>query len=245
MSITRHQAVSAYQRWKPPSFDEGGDDASLDHAAPSPFGDTLPEHNEPSRVAEEPAEPEPPAINLPTADELEQMYEQARAEGHAQGHAEGYEAGFAEGKRTAELEAQHLQQVVAHFDQSVSAINENIAHEIVALAIAVARQMIGKAVESDPEAVLHVVREALLQLPHNRSRLHVNPADAELIRQHLGDQLDQGHHQILEDEHIARGGCRIESTGCEIDATLPVRWQRVLESMGQDADEWGLEDWGL
>ncbi len=246
MSITRHQAVSAYRRWVPASFDESGDDEPT-RPEDSPLeGDAANASTNTEAADENPAtDPEAPRINLPTADDIEQIYEQARTEGLNQGLAEGLETGFADGKQAADEEAARLRQLLASFDNAVSEVNQSVANEIVALAVAVARQMIGKAVESDPEAVLHVVREALLQLPHNRSRLHVNPADAELIRQHLGDQLDHAHHQLLEDEGIARGGCRIEATGCEIDATLATRWKRVLEGIGQNADDWGIEDWGV
>jgi len=36
---------------------------------------------------------------------------------------------------------------------------------------------------------------------------------------------------------MERGGCRIESANSEIDATLDVRWKRIVAALGRD-DAW-------
>jgi flagellar assembly protein FliH len=69
--------------------------------------------------------------------------------------------------------------------------------------------------------------------------LLVHPADAALIRKAAEDDsaLAALPWKIVEDAHIERGGCRLETPTTEVDATLETRWRRVLASLGRD-DPW-------
>lgn len=221
MSVTRHQAVGAYQRWTPPSFD--GDEAATPEEPPSA---EQPPPTPAAAAAPEPASaPEEPPVKLPTAEEIEAMYEQARADGE--------KAGFDEGMKKATAEAAQLTRLVRSMDTALDQLGGEVAEEIAALAIALARQMVGSTLEAKPEAVVDVVREALQQVPQGKVRIHLHPEDVKLVRTHLDDQLETGHHHLIEDAAVARGGCRLEAAGCDIDATLPTRWERVLTSIGR------------
>lgn len=238
MTVTRHQAVGAYQPWQPPSFDSGGEPPGDKATDKTPAMDTATGADRP----DESVDAVDPDFRLPTADEIEQIYEQARQEGHEAGFAEGRTAGYTEGKALGRAEAERLAALVSTLETSLEALDQEVAQEIVTLAIAMARQIVGHAVTVDSTAVLHVVREALLQLPQNKVRIHINPQDAAGIREYLGDQLEQGHHHLLEDESIERGGCRLESAGCEVDATMETRWRRVVEGMGRDPGPWTADE---
>ncbi len=54
------------------------------------------------------------------------------------------------------------------------------------------------------------------------------------MRLALGERLKQGGWEIVEDAQLSRGGCRLEATECEIDATLERRWERVVSAIGSD-----------
>ncbi|MDX5362851.1 MAG: flagellar assembly protein FliH [Pseudazoarcus pumilus] len=215
MSVTRHQAVGAYQRWTPPAFD-GEPEAPAEEAAVEPAEAPA------AQAAPEPAEP---PVKLPTADEIEAMYEQARRDGE--------KAGFDEGMKKAQAEAAQLTRLVRSMDSALDQLGGDVAEEIATLAIALARELVGDTLEARPEAVVAVVREALQQVPQGKVRIHLNPEDVKLVRSHLDDQLETGHHHLIEDAAVARGGCRLEAAGCDIDGTLPTRWERVLASIGR------------
>src|SRR5690606_22420420 len=91
------------------------------------------------------------------------------------------------------------------------------------------------ALREQPEAMLAAVREVLHINPAatGAMRLWVHPADLELVRQHLADELREGHWRVLADESIARGGCRAETPYGDIDATLQTRWRRIAASLGR------------
>lgn len=227
MSVTRHQAVGAYQRWTPPAFD-GSDEPEPEPVAAAP----QPPHAAKASAAE--TEPAEPPVKLPTAEEIEAMYEQARSEGE--------KAGFDEGMKKAQAEAAQLARLVRAMDGALDQLGGEVAEEIAALALALAREMVGEALQARPEAVVAVVREALQQVPQGKVRIHLNPEDVKLVRSHLDDQLETGHHHLIEDAAVARGGCRLEATGCDIDATLPTRWERVLASIGRGPQSVAQDD---
>ncbi len=255
MSVTRHQAVGAYQPWKPPAFDKQGQsgESAADSGAAAAHGDA---------PAENDTAPAQPAIKLPTAEEIEEMFEQARHEGYGAGHEEGHAAGLDEGRkagfeegRTAGFEAgqtaglvevraqttdiaARLTALVGTMDQAIDAMGQDIAEEIVTLAIELARQMIKHTLDEHPEAVTEIVRQALLLLPQAKVNIHLNPDDVALVHEYLGDQIEHGHHRLIDDETITRGGCKLEAANSEVDATMEIRWRRILEGLGRTGNEW-------
>lgn len=253
MSITRHQAVGAYQRWQPEPFDESDQTASPSgkrRALPEPEPD--PELDPDVSTDTEPDETHShtsfstPEFKLPTAEEIEAMYEQARSEGHATGLEEGRATGRAEGltqgKIEAKKEADRLAGLVNTMNTELDRLHGEIAEEIVTLALVVARQMVGQTLAAHPIAIADTVREALQQLPQGKARVHVHPDDVALLREYLDDQLEHGHHHILEDASMTPGGCIVEAAGCQIDGSIETRWQRVLNGIGRQSPEWQAYD---
>lgn len=231
MSFTRHQAVGAYQRWEPPAFDEQADApaAPADNAA-----DAAPVHAPAPVEPDATEETQGPAIQLPTAEEIETMFEDARREGFA--------AGFVDGAEAARQQVARLAELTDTLDASLARLDGEIAEEVVALAIELARRMVRRTLAEQPAAINEVVREAMQQLPQSRITIHVNPDDAALVREFLAEQGAHQPARLVEDEGVARGGCRLQSENSEIDATLETRWRRILEGIGRANDtRWDAE----
>jgi len=66
--------------------------------------------------------------------------------------------------------------------------------------------------------------------------LVLNPEDANLVRQMLAYEYQESVWRVIEDPHMARGGCRIETAEGELDATVETRWKRIVSALGSDAD---------
>lgn len=228
MGFERNQAAGAYRRWEPPRFD----------APPAP--EPVPEEDEPETLAAEPeplhvieeAPPPPPepAFKLPTAQDIERIHEEA--------HKEGYAAGYDEGTARGRVEALQLHTLVESMDTALKQIDQDVAEEVVALAIEVARQMVIRTMKEHPGMVVDVVREALQHLPQGKAMIHLNPDDAVLVREYLGEQLAHNEHRIVEDDLVDRGGCRVESAGSVVDATVQTRWRRIMENLNCDDTDW-------
>ena len=135
-----------------------------------------------------------------------------------------------------------LERLADGLEQALHALDNEVAEEIMALAIEMARRMVKLTLAEHPETVLETVRTALLQLPQGHAQIHLHPDDMALVRQHLGEQLGHGGHRLQEDARLQRGECRIDGQGAQVDATLETRWRRVLESIGHDRARWQVPD---
>ena len=194
--------------------------ASFDPPKPKPAAEPPPPPPPPAAV-----EPPPePAVKLPTAEEVESIYSQAREE--------GYRVGFNEGQQAALAEAQKISDLVEKLDEAITGMEDEVAEELLALSLEIARQVVRETVRLQPQAILAVVREALLQLPHQHAMVYLHPDDAALVRLHIGDQLAHAGHRIQDDPALTRGDCQIEAGNTRVDATLEHRWQRVVAGLG-------------
>lgn len=149
---------------------------------------------------------------------------------------EGFRRGYAAGQAQAGAETERLRSIAGQLAQSFTSLENELAEQLLDLALDVARQMLRSDVKARREALLPVVREAMQCLPDQvqRPQLLLNPADVDLVRARIGDELQLNGLGIVEDHRIEPGGCRISAINCEVDATLPARWRRVISVLGRD-----------
>lgn len=208
---------TAWERWELASFDAGQQRKPADKADAG------------GEVAG--------AVKLPTAAEIEQIHQQAHDEGYQRGQTEGYQAGLKEGQAKALAEAQRLANAAGKLESALARLEETVADELLSLAVELAREVVRQEISARPETLLAVVREALGQLPHQHVAIYLNPEDASLLRSYLGDQLAHAGHRIHEDFKLARGDCVLEAGGSQLDASVAMRWRRVLDGLGL-TDAW-------
>lgn len=212
--------LTAWERWELASFDEN-------HKAPALVEPSI-----------QPSEEEVAAelVKLPTAEEIEQILQQARDDGFQKGLEEGrqsgLEKGLEEGQAKIRAEATKLAQATNKLNKSLEELDAKVAEELLALAIEIAREVVRQEISARPETLLDVVREALSQLPHQHAAIYLHPEDASLLRSYMGDQLSHAGHRIHEDFKLGRGDCVLEAGGSQLDATIAMRWRRVLEGLG-------------
>ncbi|WP_341675303.1 flagellar assembly protein FliH [Niveibacterium sp. SC-1] len=229
--IRAHQAAGAYRRLRFESFDAPAQEAQQPAPpAAQPQAQVVPEVPAPpaSEAQVPPADPRElaPGVRLPTAEEIEAM--------HAQAAKDGYDAGYEDGSARGRREAAELHQLLSAFQESLSAMDSAIADELLAASLEIARLVVREEIKARPETILTVVREALTQMPQQHAQVHVHPEDAQLVRQYLGEQITHAGQRIVEDEHIERGGCRIDSAGTQVDASVATRWRRVIENLSRE-----------
>jgi flagellar assembly protein FliH len=173
-------------------------------------------------------------VNLPTIEQISAIQEQARQEGYQAGHAEGY----AQGQQKAALETTRLRKLADGFSAEVSQADERISQQVLDLSIDLARAILKTALAVRPELVIPIVKEAVRYLPamQQPALLFLNPDDAALVKDRIGDELDKLGWQVADDAHLVRGGCRVETANNQIDASLPTRWQRLAASLSKESD---------
>jgi flagellar assembly protein FliH len=160
--------------------------------------------------------------------ELARLREAARAEGYSEGLA----AGRVEGEQA----CGRMKQLVESFGNTLDNLDFRLADMVLELALDVARQVVAGELAARPERILDVVNLALKQMAESsrEARLLLNPDDATLVRPHLDQVLDKNRLRIVEDVRIVRGGCLIETSQGDLDATLPARWRQVVQVLGSN-----------
>lgn len=177
---------------------------------------------------------------LTSAEELERMHAEARAEGYAIGFREGQEAGQQSmAMMVAESTARYAE-LLGNLQLALDDLDQHVADQVLGVALEVAAQVLRGAINTRSELLLPVIREAIAALPlhHAHVVLRMNPMDAPLIREQIGEQLAQTGTQIIDDPEVSIGGCQLVAGASEVDATIETRWKRVLESIGVAPLEW-------
>ncbi len=172
------------------------------------------------------SEPSTPVADIEA--ELNALREAARAEGYA----EGLTRGLAE----TEQANKRMKQLIESFGYTLDNLDFHLAEMVLDLALDVARQVVTGELSARPEHILDVVNLALKQMAESsrEARLLLNPEDAVLVRPHLDQVLDKNRLRIVEDVRIVRGGCMIETSQGDLDATLPTRWRQVVQVLGSN-----------
>lgn len=164
------------------------------------------------------------------------------AEGHAQGATNGYHDGHAEGLEQGRTEAAHelkqqvqtvLQPLIPmaqQFDDALTQLRDEIAEQLVELALMTGNHLARDRLDIQPELILNIVRDLLHTEPMltGKPRVWLHPDDLTLVREHLGCEFDAAGWSLQPDEQIRRGGCRATSTSGEIDATWEGRWDAIM-----------------
>lgn len=219
--------LTAWERWELASFD-----AEIPVAAD---GATL--HS---------ANGQPEAVPLPLdRAEIERICAEAREDGYQAGYHSGYELGkrkgYEDGQAAAQAEARRIGQAADSLEESLREFDQQVADELLALAVEIARRVVRHEIATRPDTILGVVNEALTHLPHQHVAIHLHPDDAALVRAQLGEALAHAGHRILEEPTLQPGDCLLESGGSQIDAATATRWRRVIENLGVNAP-WKIKE---
>ena len=172
------------------------------------------------------------------ANNAHQLEAQARAAAQAQGHREGLEAGRREALQENAARAARLDELILTLTADLARLDTELARDVVELGLTVARKIIGEAIRTRPEAVLHAVEDALQHLGRVQGDITVivHPEDAAVVREHLEATAGARTWSLKEAVTMGRGGCRIEAGGSEIDATVAQRWHRITAALGNPRD---------
>lgn len=157
-------------------------------------------------------------------------------EAYAEGFARGQEAGHAAFIESVGQAAQVLEQAGAAMAEARERFLGSLETELLELTKAAAERVLRREVRTDPELIRTTIRAALESLlDREHFTVYVNPKDLEVLREHDADLLGRFDAalgiEVVEDEDIEPGGCRVESEEVHVDARTDVQLQRVLDAM--------------
>lgn len=207
--------ASEVQRWRVPDMDRAHEE---EEGVESPSLET----------AEVASEPEEPAPQLPTAEEIEAIQRDAREEGWQCGYREGLAAAEAEVRQRIES----LDVLLGSLQAPLQRADDQVVEQLTRLATLLAKQIIRRELHLDSGQIVAVVREALTLMPASGPvTVLLHPEDASLLREALGEQGEERNWHIEEDTLISRGGCQVKSETSRIDATLERQISAMVASV--------------
>lgn len=186
----------------------------------------------------QPAKPRRDAAqsNNSSDEESASPQERARIEAfaYARGRADGEKIAHAELLPALTSAADSLLEALEHVQLHQARWTANAEENLSVLAVAIARNLIAREVETDATIVSDLVKRALSQFPLDQQvtvRLH--PDDVEVCEKHLSANATRTHDiRWLADALVQRGGCMVEGRERIIDGRVDTALERVYRLIG-------------
>ena len=178
----------------------------------------------------------------------EALKAKAKEEGYQEGVSRGSEDGYEEGEKKGEEAglAKHAEATARFEALFTTALAEKEAYFvdrealIVELATRVAAKVIGREVDTRPDHITHLLRQAVRRLS-DRSKLVVtlHPDDLERVSQARADGAlsfnGVKQMEFLADDKMVQGGLRVQSGGQTLDATLDGQLTEIVRGLLEEA----------
>jgi flagellar assembly protein FliH len=164
---------------------------------------------------------------------------------------DAYEKGFAQGEKDgAELGRKRWETVFDSFRQlaaELGRIQENLPRhyerEMVVLVFAIAKKILRLDLPLREETILKTLRAAFEYVVDPRNVIiHLHPKDHQHLITHpeglpWGPKGGESHNiRFISDPTVTRGGCFLETSFGEIDATLETQLDQLLSQVGSPFD---------
>lgn len=154
------------------------------------------------------------------------LLKQAEAECHElkeQAKKEGFQEGLSQ-----------LSEKILELDQEKKRLSHEMNQLVLPLALKAAKKIVGKEIESHPDAIVSIVMQALAPAMQNHKVIiWVNKLDREALEQAkpaLKEKLEHVETLLIKDrEDVVSGGCIIETESGIINASVDNQW-RALEA---------------
>lgn len=150
-------------------------------------------------------------------------------EAFATAYAQGERAGIEAGTTRADAMLRRLSDTLRELDELRRSMIRQTEHQIVQLAVEMARRILRREVQVDSDLLCAMARVALDRLGDAApATIRLNPEDYHAIVARQGGSWAGNHVNVVADPAVGRGGCMVESSFGFIDASVEAQF-RVLE----------------
>jgi flagellar assembly protein FliH len=156
---------------------------------------------------------------------------------------EAYQKGLADASAHIEQESGRLLSVARslldQLGEPIQMIDEQVRQQLVALAIAIAKQLIKTEVKHNPEHILKLVEQALTVLPDSPSTIYVylSSQDTSEIKEKFQLADEHPNWKIVEDPALESGGCKVFTESSSVDLTIDAQLARIAAKFLESEDE--------
>ncbi len=160
----------------------------------------------------------------------------------------GFTAGVAAGRQQAEEDFENstktLMRICTELDRLRETILQNSAGEMKELVLAISEKIIRHSVMEQEETIIATIKDAIhLAVKSDAFQIQINPDDLKAVearKKEIIDSISGLDNIILKpDATVERGGCKLESTCCTVDATITSQIKVIHDSV---MAEEGLHD---
>ncbi len=151
-----------------------------------------------------------------------------------------YESGFRQGEKTGmEMAEKKIESLMSRYADAVLEIGKvkaglysQVEREVVKLAVEIAKKIVCREIQADPDIIQALVRVALGHVAEKSAvTVHLHPTDYNFVLEHRSELSPGGESGcevvLLADKSIERGGCLVETECGEIDARIEERFREV------------------
>ncbi len=171
------------------------------------------------------------------ADEIEKVSKES--------YQMGWEDALNKSREDVEILCKSLNKAIEDLKHERDHIWNKSEKEIIKLTFAIAKKAVYQEVsQSNSKIIENVVSDAINKVKENRIlSIRVNPDDIKRLEtmKAAGLQNDMGAYELISDNNITRGGCKVVTDcGC-VDSMVETRWNEIMLTI----DELDLETEGM
>jgi flagellar assembly protein FliH len=161
----------------------------------------------------------------------------ARVEKNAfeNGFHQGQKAGLEEAEKKLNILMQRYAETITEIDNLKTALYSRVEREVVKLALEVAKKIVHREVQADPEIVQTLVKVTLSHAASKSAvKVRLHPSDYSNIMKHrlaLSSANPEGREiELVSDKSIEQGGCLVQTECGDIDARIAEKFREVERS---------------
>lgn len=146
---------------------------------------------------------------------------------------DGYKAGL----ERAQEDIQQIKGALESFLNAKQEVFEYIAPDILEISVDIARKIVKKEIEQDPQIVLETIMDVLKGISKEEAnmKIKVNPAQVEMVKETLPDIISylglDAKMKVISDDTIEVGSCIVHTTNGIVDATIDTQLEIIKEAL--------------
>ena len=164
----------------------------------------------------------------PEAAELERQMESRVRQAHDAGRREGEEAASRQLGARVDAQISKLAQGLAELASLRARVRREAEIEMVQLSVAVARKILNRDTQTDPDALVGVFKAALQKVESREVlRVRVSPHHADSLRRNIEQAGLPQRIDVQADPGLEAGGIVLETTQGSLDASIETQLQEI------------------
>lgn len=144
---------------------------------------------------------------------------------------EGYKAGL----EKASMDLQQFRGAINRFLQAEQEVFEYIAPDFLEISIDIAKKIVKKEIEQDPQIILETILDVLRTISKDEAKVNikVNPAQVRLTKENLPEMVSslglEAKVSVIADDTLELGDCIIQTNNGIVDATIETQLDIIKE----------------